>query len=152
LKISVVAVGRSMPGWVEQGWNEYSRRLPRQLDLVLESVMPSRAAAGRARSDEGETLLRRCPSGAYRVALDATGTPWTTEDLAARLEQWMMGGQPVAMLIGGAEGHSAQTLQGCEAAWSLGPLTLPHMLVRVVVAEQLYRAWTIVSGHPYHRQ
>jgi 23S rRNA (pseudouridine1915-N3)-methyltransferase len=152
LKIRVVAVGRTMPGWVEQGWNEYARRLPRQLEIGLDAIAPSRARGEAGAREEGEALLRRCPRDSVRIALDGGGAAWTTPDFAGRLEQWMMDGRPVALLIGGADGHVPATLSRCDAAWSLGPLTLPHMLVRVVVAEQLYRAWTLVSGHPYHRQ
>ncbi len=151
MKIRVLAVGRSMPGWVEAGWNDYVRRLPRQLKPELEAVAPAPGEAARARNAEGRALLKRCGDDDHIVALDGGGRAWSTQDLAGRLDAWMMGGRPVSLLVGGAGGHEAGLLAACDQRWSLGPLTLPHMLVRVIVAEQLYRAWTMISGHPYHR-
>lgn len=152
LAVHLTAVGRSMPGWVEAGWTTYVRRLPAQISLKLDELAP--ANSGNAHQDqrrEGDALLRRGPRNALRVALDGGGQPWSTLQLAERMERWMGSARPIQLLVGGAEGHGRELLESCDRQWSLGPLTLPHMLVRVIVAEQFYRAWTVLSGHPYHR-
>lgn len=152
MRISLIAIGRSMPEWIEQGWQEYARRLPPQIDLELIELAPPAGRRGRESSlHEGRSLLQRVPKDATTVALDGNGEAWSTRMLADRLDQWMMQGRPAALLVGGAEGHSDEVRKRSAASWSLGPLTFPHMLVRVIVAEQLYRAWTLLSGHPYHR-
>ena len=152
LDLNVIAVGTRMPAWVGDGWNEYARRLPPHLKLKLLEVPASGKASGpENRLSEGRRLLSRCPNGGIAVALDAGGQAWSTRQLAERFEQWQDDGGPVSFLIGGAEGLSAPVLEQCHLRWSLGPLTLPHLLVRVIVAEQLYRAHTILAGHPYHR-
>jgi len=153
MRISLVAIGRSMPDWIEQGWHEYARRLPRsQIDLQLDPIPAPRGRRdGASRLREGRALLDRCSKQATRIALDSGGEPWKTRALAQRLDEWMMSGVPVALLVGGADGLADEVRETSSACWSLGPLTLPHMLVRVIVAEQIYRAWTLLSGHPYHR-
>lgn len=153
MRITVHSVAGKMPPWVEQGVEEYTRRLPRELKLAWRTVpLPRRAAAGGdKRASEGEALLRGVHDDEHCVALDGRGSPWSTEDLAAQLRDWLMQGRPLALLIGGPDGLSDACLARAGQRWSLGPLTLPHPLVRVVLAEQLYRAWTISVGHPYHR-
>lgn len=150
MKIRVVAIGRSMPDWLGRGWKEYARRMPRQIDLELVEVQSPRGT-GEAGVREGRALIERAPRPGTRIALHERGRSWSSRDLAGRLERWMMDGDAVSLLIGGASGHSDELLAACDAQWSLGPLTFPHMLVRVILAEQIYRAWTVVSGHPYHR-
>lgn len=160
MRILLLAVGRRMPAWVEQGFQDYARRLPPECRLCLHEVEPAvrpKAAAGspalvaRIREDEGARLLRATPAGALAVALDLTGRPWSTEQLAAELSGWLAGGRDVALLVGGPDGLSPAVLAQAERRWSLSPLTFPHPLVRVILAEQLYRAWSILAGHPYHR-
>jgi 23S rRNA (pseudouridine1915-N3)-methyltransferase len=102
-------------------------------------------------AEEGEALLAAVPRDAQVIALDGRGSAWSSEQLAEQLKRWRMDGRELAFLIGGADGHADAVLQRADQRWSLGPLTLPHMLVRLVVAEQLYRAAMIVAGHPYHR-
>lgn len=140
-----------MPDWIARGWHEYARRMPPGIDLELVEVPQPRGAGGDERLREGRALLKRCSTPGLRVALDEHGSAWTTRDVAQGLDRWMSDGQDVWLLVGGAAGHSAEVLDQCPLRWSLGPLTFPHMLVRVIVAEQLYRAWTVLSGHPYHR-
>lgn len=152
LQLSVTAIGRSMPGWVAQGWESYVRRLPPQISLELDELPHS--SLGDERRDqqrEGEALLKRSTPATLKIALDGGGKLWSTDQLVAQLERWMSAGQPVRLLVGGANGHGDELLNACSSRWSLGPLTLPHMLVRVILAEQIYRAWTVLSGHPYHR-
>ncbi|MBS0383030.1 MAG: 23S rRNA (pseudouridine(1915)-N(3))-methyltransferase RlmH [Proteobacteria bacterium] len=151
----LIAVGERMPGWVAEGFAEYAKRLSRELPLELVEIKPGARGKGRddarAIADEGASLLSAVPRGAHVVALDGRGTVWSSEQLATQLSAWRMAGCDLAFLIGGPDGHARDVLQHADQRWSLGPLTLPHMLVRLLVAEQLYRAVSIVNGHPYHR-
>ena len=138
-----------------EGFAEYRKRLSHGLPLELVEVEPGIRGKGRdaarAMADEGARVLAAIPRNARVVALDGGGIPWTSEQLAARVEHWRSQGQDLALLIGGPEGHCATVLQRADERWSLGPLTLPHMLVRLLVAEQLYRATAMLANHPYHR-
>lgn len=153
MRITVHSVAGKMPGWVDAGVNEYTRRLPGELKLNWRSVPRARRSADtqQLKQREGEALLKGLRKGAVRVALERSGQAWSTRDLARRLDAWMMEGRDVAFLVGGPEGLSEACLAAASQRWSLGPLTLPHTLVRIVLAEQIYRAWTIAIGHPYHR-
>ncbi len=153
MKLTVHAVAGKMPGWVDAGVAEYLKRLPRELSLSFREVPLARRRDAEAQiaEREGEALLRGVAEGDYCIALDPRGTAWDTQQLAGELERWMMNGRPVSLLIGGPDGLADACLARADRRWSLGPLTLPHTLVRVVLAEQLYRAWTITIGHPYHR-
>ncbi|MGH9438810.1 MAG: 23S rRNA (pseudouridine(1915)-N(3))-methyltransferase RlmH [Terriglobia bacterium] len=152
---SIIAIGERMPTWVAGGFAEYTKRLSRELPLQLVEIKPGARGKGRddarAVAGEGAALLGALPRDAHVVALDGQGTAWSSEQLADQLSNWRMVGRDVAFLIGGPDGHAHDVLQRADQRWSLGPLTLPHMLVRLLVAEQLYRAVTIVNGHPYHR-
>ena len=155
MQLHLIAVGERMPGWVAQGFAEYARRLPPHLPLRLAEVPLARRGrrdeSERCRHEEGERLLAAVPARARMVALDAGGRQWSTEELAARLDGWLQDGTDLALLVGGPDGLAPECRQRAEHCWSLSRLTLPHMLVRVVVAEQLYRAWTVLQNHPYHR-
>lgn len=152
MDLVVACVGTRMPGWVAEGWREYARRLPPHLNLSLVEVpVAGKAAVGRESLVEAESLLARVPERARRIALHGNGQPWSTEQLAQKLGDWQHDGDPLCFFIGGANGLDPSLLQTCQTRWSFGPAVFPHMLVRVMVAEQLYRAWTILSGHPYHR-
>ena len=160
LKIVLAAVGTRMPGWVDAGFEAYAKRLPRACRLTLREVPTAyRGAAGRKGGGapaasvrrEGEGLLRAVPSGARVVALDERGTVWSTADLAERLEAWLADGRDTALLAGGPDGLAPACRERADLTWSLSPLTFPHGLVRVIVAEQLWRAWSLLNRHPYHR-
>jgi 23S rRNA (pseudouridine1915-N3)-methyltransferase len=155
MRIHFLAVGQRVPGWVEQGYEDFARRLPPECRLVLTEIAAARrtknSEPGSLRAAEGERLLAALPRGAQVVALDVRGTAWSTEQLAGRLAGWMQAGRDVALLAGGPDGLAPECLQRADATWSLSALTLPHALVRIVVAEQIYRAWTVYIGHPYHR-
>ncbi len=155
MRIQLIAVGRKAPSWVAEGFREYARRLPRECALELTEI-----AAGRRRkgvdvaalvAQEGERMLRAVPAGALLIALDEGGEECSTRQLAGHLAAWQMAGQPVALLVGGPDGLAPSCLARASLVWSLSRLTLPHPLVRVVVAEQLYRAWSLNANHPYHR-
>ncbi|WP_449447697.1 23S rRNA (pseudouridine(1915)-N(3))-methyltransferase RlmH [Thermomonas brevis] len=155
MKARLVAVGERAPGWVAQGFSEYQKRLSHWLPLELAEVEPGVRGKGRdtarAMTDEGARVLAALPKNAHVVALDGRGKMHSSEQLAQRLEHWRGQGRDLAFLIGGPEGHAAEVIARADEHWSLGPLTLPHMLVRLVLAEQLYRAAALLANHPYHR-
>ncbi len=155
MHLRILAIGERMPSWVAEGFAEYRKRLSRELPVELVEIKPGLRGKGRddARAivDEGAAVLAALPRDTHVVALDGRGTPWSSEQLAAQVAQWRMAGRDVAILIGGPDGHARDVLARANQRWSLGPLTLPHMLVRLLLVEQLYRATTIIAGHPYHR-
>lgn len=144
-----------MPGWVEQGVNEYRKRLPPELKLEMRELpLASRgrdATPAQAMAREAKRVRDALPERDRLVVLDVAGKSFTTEQLAKRLGDWQMSGDNYSLVIGGPDGVEPELLQDAELRWSLSPLTLPHPLVRVLLVEQLYRAWTINAGHPYHR-
>lgn len=151
MKLRLLAIGERMPAWVADGFAEYRKRLSHELPLELVEIGTRvRGEPSKLRDAEGAALLAAARD-AHVVALDGRGEPWSSEMLAKQVSAWKIGGRDVALLIGGADGHPDAVLKRADQCWSLGPLTLPHMLVRLVVAEQLYRATTILSNHPYHR-
>ena len=155
MRIRLLSVGRRMPGWVETGFQEYAKRLPPECSLSLVEIDPGHRRKGAsielARRLEGERMLANLPKGARVIALDERGRNWSTGELAHQLADWMSKGRDIALLVGGPEGLAPLCMQRAEQLWSLSPLTFPHPLVRVILAEQLYRAWSILKGHPYHR-
>jgi 23S rRNA (pseudouridine1915-N3)-methyltransferase len=159
MKLIVVAVGHRMPEWVNLGFDEYARRMPREMPVVLKPVKPepragesSEAATRRVVEAEGRRIAAALPRDCMRVALDERGTSCTTRELASLLERWRMSGRDVAFIIGGADGLAAGFKRDADMLWSLSPLTLPHGLARVVLGEQIYRAYSILTNHPYHRE
>jgi 23S rRNA (pseudouridine1915-N3)-methyltransferase len=155
MRISVIAVGTRMPAWVSQGIAEYSKRLPRELSLVWREIPLARrgkvASVQQSCAVEGEQILKSIPAGERVIALDVAGQRLSTGQLAHQLQSWQMSGDDYSLLIGGPDGLSPACLARANQCWSLSDLTLPHPLVRVLLAEQLYRAWTITVNHPYHR-
>jgi 23S rRNA (pseudouridine1915-N3)-methyltransferase len=157
LKLLVVAVGHRMPAWIDTGFEEYAKRMPRETRLALVEVKaePRReqenGAIDRLTEAEARRIGAAVPKNALKVVLDERGKLFTTRELAARMAGWQGEGRDVAFVIGGADGLAASVKRDADVIWSLSPLTLPHGLVRVVLAEQLYRAWTVLKNHPYHR-
>ncbi|MGD2019471.1 MAG: 23S rRNA (pseudouridine(1915)-N(3))-methyltransferase RlmH [Thiohalocapsa sp.] len=164
MRIHLVSIGQRMPAWVDAGFDDYARRLPPECALTLKALPGGLAGKGRARTgsvsdgelprlrrDEGERILAAVPARARVIALDLRGRAWSSEQLASELAGWLADGRDIALLVGGPNGLSDACLARAEQRWSLSPLTLPHPLVRVLVAEQLYRAWSQLQGHPYHR-
>jgi 23S rRNA (pseudouridine1915-N3)-methyltransferase len=155
MQLLVAAVGQRMPRWVNEAWTEYARRMPPGLALSLREISLAKrgknADTKRLTAVESNALYDAMPKRARIIALDVQGQSWSTEKLAANLEEWMGDGRDVGFMIGGPDGIAPDIMQKADNRWSLGPLTLPHPLVRVVLAEQLYRAWTITQNHPYHR-
>jgi 23S rRNA (pseudouridine1915-N3)-methyltransferase len=155
MRLELIAVGERMPAWVRDGYDEYAKRLPRECALVLHEIESGARSKSRdparAVALEGERMLAALPKGARVVALDVKGAEHSTEELAARLQTWLADGRDVALLVGGPDGLAPECLCRADERWSLSRLTLPHPLVRVVLAEQLYRAWSMLRNHPYHR-
>lgn len=155
MRIKLLAVGERMPAWVRAGFEDYAARLPREWRFELVEI-PA-AARGknpdlvRLKAAEGEKILKALPAGAALVALDERGDPRSTLEWAKAIEGWQRDGQDRCLVIGGPDGLAPAVLQRAQQRWSLSRLTLPHALVRVLVAEQLYRAWTVLTNHPYHR-
>ena len=156
MRLRVVAAGTRMPDWVTQGWRQYAGRMPANCSLELLEIPLTRRGRGvsdkKAVVTEGERMLAALPAGNRVIALDVTGRTRSTEQLADDLSAWCHDGRDVDFLIGGPDGLAGQLIERAEQQWSLSPLTFPHGLTRVLVAEQLYRAWTILQGHPYHRR
>jgi 23S rRNA (pseudouridine1915-N3)-methyltransferase len=153
--IRLIAVGNKMPSWVEQGYEEYAKRLPAGYTLKLLEIPPEKrikqADIKRITEKEGEKILAALKPGNLVVALEVKGQAWTTEQLATHLQTWHNDSRDVDLLVGGPDGLSETCLQKASLKFSLSNLTLPHPLVRIVIAEQLYRAWSILQKHPYHR-
>jgi 23S rRNA (pseudouridine1915-N3)-methyltransferase len=156
VKLRLLAAGTRIPEWVDAGFADYAGRMPRECRLDLREIPLSRyrrsGDTARAVRDEGERMLGAIGPSDLVVALDVGGRSFGTADLADQLDRWLHAGSDVSFLVGGPDGLSRECLARAGMRWSLSPLTLPHALVRIVVAEQLYRAWSILKGHPYHRE
>ncbi len=155
MRLRVIAVGTKMPSWVVTGWREYAKRLPTEFNLDLVEIGLGKRTRSqppaRAMAQEGETILKTIGGGDRVIALDVGGKSWSTAQLATKLASWQSSGDNYSLLIGGPDGLAPACLARADEKWSLSPLTLPHPLVRLLLVEQLYRAWTINTGHPYHR-
>lgn len=155
MRILLLAVGQKMPAWIEQGYQEYAQRMPAEARLELKEIAPGKrgknADIKRIVEDEGQRLIAAIPRSAHVVVLDVEGRSHSTEQLAQRMDDWMHSGQDICLLVGGPEGLSAECRALANEKWSLSALTFPHPLVRVILAEQLYRAWSVLRNHPYHR-
>ncbi len=143
-----------MPAWMDAGFAEYAARMPREARIELKTLKPAPRGGGarRALEAEGGCILAALPAGCLRVALDERGTLIGTAELARRMARWRESGRDVAFAIGSADGLAAGVKRAADFVWSLSPLTLPHGLARVLLAEQLYRAVSILHNHPYHRE
>lgn len=154
----MVAVGHRMPAWVSSGFEDYARRMPREARITLTEIRPEpRRAEGsesvrRVLEAEYRRIAAALPAGCRKVVLDERGTGFSTRELAQRMARWRETGGSVGFVIGGADGTAPGLREEADLVWSLSPLTLPHGLVRIVVAEQLYRAASILANHPYHRE
>lgn len=155
MKLRLIAVGTRMPTWVEQGYADYAARLPPELKLeLLEIPVAARgknADIARLRAAEGEKMLKAIRAGETVIAFDERGDALDTAGWARELQRWMQEGRAVNFLVGGPDGLAPEALARAQKKWSLSKLTLPHAMVRVFVAEQLYRAWSLLANHPYHR-
>lgn len=155
MEVTLLAIGNKMPRWVEDGYAEYAKRLGRDCKLTLKEIPSPRRSNSQDSASvckkEGELLLAAIPKGGYVIALDEHGKLQSTESVAAKFQTLNEASQSLVLLIGGADGLSDQVLQQCQEKWSLSKLTFPHAMVRVIVAEQIYRAFSLLNNHPYHR-
>lgn len=153
MRLTLLAAGTRLPGWMTDGYADYAARFPPSHPLVLVEIAlgDHKRDVARAMRDEGERMLKHVTRGARLVTLEVAGKAWSSEQLAAELARWQQDGRDVVFAIGGPEGLAPEVLQRAEQRWSLGPITLPHGLARILAAEQLYRAHSILKGLPYHR-
>ncbi len=155
MKLLVLAIGQRQPAWAEAAWGDFAKRFPPEMRLELRALK-AEARASRTEAQcmaaEAQRLDAALPKGARRVVLDERGTAATTAQLAERLQRWRSDGRDVALLIGGPDGLDPALKSGADETLRLSDLTLPHAFVRVLLAEALYRAWTLLQGHPYHRE
>lgn len=160
MRIYLITVVNKAPAWVVEGFNEYAKRMPSEARLELIEVKPeprpSHNSGGKTAAQmmaaEAKRILTAIPKGATLVALDERGKDTDTKGLAKLLEGWLAGGADIALVVGGPDGLAPEIKSKASALLRLSSLTLPHALVRVVLAEALYRAWSVVKGHPYHRE
>jgi 23S rRNA (pseudouridine1915-N3)-methyltransferase len=155
MQLVIAAVGHKMPAWIETGFGEYAKRMPPDCRLALKEIKPVDRSGSRSADTvmamERSRIEAVIPKGSRVVALDEHGRDLTTMQLAKNLTQWQQGGTDVTFVIGGADGLDAQFKQQADMLLRISSLTLPHGMVRVILAEQLYRAWSITQNHPYHR-
>ncbi len=156
MKIHLLAVGQRQPAWAEAAFDEFSKRFPAEFKLVLHAVKAEPRDAGRSTEQimaaEAQRLEAACPKGVWRVVLDEHGTRLNTRQMAQACAQWLGLGSDVALFMGGADGLHPELKARAQNTWRLSDLTLPHALARVVLAEALYRSWTVLQNHPYHRE
>lgn len=155
MKIRLLAVGTRMPDWITTGYEDYAKRLVDDVRLELVEIPAGKrgknADVVRLTEKEGEAQIAAIGAGDRVVALEVGGKALSTEEMSQTLGRWLQDGRNISLLIGGPEGLSPAARARADQQWSLSRLTLPHPLVRVLLAEQLYRAWTLLKGHPYHR-
>lgn len=155
MRLRLVCVGQKMPDWVSQGYNEYARRMPPELPVELVEIPMAHRGKNpdisRLMQREADAILSAVGPRDRVIALEVGGRNWSTEKLAGQLENWQQDGRDVSFLVGGPDGLADACRARADQLWSLSPLTLPHPLVRILLAEQLYRAWSVTRNHPYHR-
>lgn len=156
MKLYVIAVGHKMPDWITSGFNEYTKRMPREARIELIELKPESRTSGKTTAQimdaEAQRILAALPQNTLRIALDEHGATPTTKQLAQQMQRWLGDGRDVAFIIGGADGLHESVKQAAQEMMALSALTLPHGMVRVLLAEQLYRAHSLLHNHPYHRE
>jgi 23S rRNA (pseudouridine1915-N3)-methyltransferase len=159
MKLLVVAVGQRVPDWAQTAWEDYAKRFPSEIKLELKAIKTeprtnnkNTAALMQAERERIEAAIQKEAKGTRIVVLDERGKNTSTLQLAARLTDWQLGGTDVALVIGGPDGLAPEFKQTAQECIRLSDLTLPHAMVRVLLVEQLYRAWSVNAGHPYHRE
>jgi len=154
--LQIISIGQKMPQWVDTACDDYVKRLPRELDIQWATLplaqRKARDSVDKFKRQEAEQIKQKILPGSFNLALDEHGRQWTSQDWAKQLERWMQDYPRVNFIIGGPDGLHRELLQSCHQSVSFGAMTMPHAMVRVVLAEQIYRAWSITKGHPYHRE
>lgn len=156
MKIKIITVSKRIPDWISKGYNEYIKRLPKEIDINLVEISPesrkNTPSIDQILRKEAKKILTAIPEDNYVIALDENGKQFNSSILASYLAQWLVDAQDICFIIGGADGLDDSLKKSAHALWSLSPMTLPHAFVRLIVAEQIYRAWSINNNHPYHRE
>ena len=156
MEFIITAVGTRMPSWVDEAFSEYQKRMPREARIRLLEIKPEKRDGGKTAQQvmatEAERIAGAIPKGAFCIALDEHGKQFTSQALAQEMQKWLAAGRDASLIIGGADGLAPEIKARADLLWSLSPLTLPHGMVRVLLAEQLYRAHSILQNHPYHRE
>ncbi len=156
MRMHLIAVGKRMPGWVKESFTDYNKRLPDELHLNLIEITPAVRSknnpASKNIAEEDKKIRGAIPKRSMIIALDETGKQFSSTTLSKKLKSWSQQGRDVTFVIGGADGLAADFKKSADILWSLSSLTLPHALVRVILVEQIYRAWSIMQNHPYHRE
>jgi 23S rRNA (pseudouridine1915-N3)-methyltransferase len=156
MKLLILAVGNKMPEWITSGFNEYTKRMPREATITLIEVKPEPRTTGKTvpqiMEAEAQRINAALPKDVTRVVLDERGAHLTTKQMAQKMGDWLGGGRDVAFIIGGADGLHESVRAGAQQLLALSAMTMPHGMVRVLLAEQLYRAYSLLHNHPYHRE
>ena len=156
MKLQLIAVGHKMPNWISEGFAEYAKRMPRDFALTLLELKPDKRISARTpqqvMAEEADRILAAIPDGARVLALDERGANWTTMKLAEQMKDWQIDGRETVFIIGGTDGLDPRIKQRADQLLQLSAMTMPHGMVRVLLAEQLYRAVSIINNHPYHRE
>ena len=156
MKLLILAVGHKMPSWITEGFNEYSKRMPREAKIELVEIKPEPRTTGKSvvqiMEAEAQRIQAALPKDVLRIALDERGKHWTTRQLTEHMKDWLSGGRDVAFIIGGADGLHESVRGSAHQLLALSAMVLPHGMVRVLLAEQLYRAHSLLHNHPYHRE
>jgi len=155
VKILILAVGNRMPDWVNSAWDDYAKRMPAEWAITLKEIKPEPRTSGKTPKQmmlaEAQRIEAAIPEHTLRIALDELGRDMTTQSFATKLENWHQASQNIAIIIGGPDGLDSQFKESCDGLIRLSSMTMPHPMVRIVLVEQLYRAWSILNNHPYHR-
>jgi len=156
VNIQIIAVGHKMPAWVDQAFNEYAKRMPRQQAVTLTAIATAARTTGQTRArlqqQEAQKIQARIKPGSYNIVLDEKGKQWSTLEWAEHYRHWLQQTPQLNFILGGPDGLLPQLLQQADQKIALGKMTMPHGLARVVLMEQIYRVWSVVAGHPYHRE
>jgi len=156
MQIQIVSVGQRMPAWVDTACADYIKRMPRELPIQITSIAlahrKNNDASKRPKQQESQQILKKLAPGSFNIALDEHGKQWSSIEWSQQLTHWMFEYPRVNLVIGGPDGLAEDCRAACSQTIALGRMTMPHALVRVVLVEQLYRAWTLIQGHPYHRE
>jgi 23S rRNA (pseudouridine1915-N3)-methyltransferase len=156
MKLLILAVGHKMPSWITEGFNEYSKRMPREAKIELVEIKPEPRTTGKSvpqiMEAEAQRIQAALPKDVLRIVLDERGAHWSTRQLTQHMKDWLSGGRDVAFIIGGADGLHESVRSNAGQLLALSAMVLPHGMVRVLLAEQLYRAHSLLHNHPYHRE
>lgn len=155
MRIQLITVGIKMPSWITEGYQSYSTRLPPDCTLSLHEISLNKRSKNanikKLQEREGQQMLSVIGKSDHVIAMEINGVSWSTEQLASQLRNWRQMGHNISLLVGGPEGMLPSVSDKADQKWSLSSLTLPHFMVRLLIAEQIYRAWSIMNNHPYHR-